>query len=324
MSLQDTLKAEIERDGPVGIDRWMTACNQHYYGTRDPLGQEGDFTTAPEISQMFGELVGAALADAWLRAGAPVEAVYAELGPGRGTLASDALRLLAKARFEGGKHLVETSPVLREMQAKAVPGAVHHVSIEDLPTRPLLCVANEFFDALPTRQFGPEGERKVQVEAGRFTYTTSHVDREESPEREATMASLARHLVANGGVALVIDYGFWEGGADTLQAMRAHDHADPLADPGENDLTTHVDFGALAKAAAGEGASLTRMIAQGSWLENLGIGARAMALAAANPDRTEAIAADRRRLCDEAQMGTLFKVMAVHAPGWPAPAGFPA
>ena len=131
----------------------MEACNAYYYATRDPLGRDGDFTTAPEISQMFGELVGAALADCWARAGRPADAAYVELGPGRGSLAADALRVLKAAGFAGPVHLVETSPVLRKAQQEAVPGAEWHDSIEDLPASPLLLVANEFFDALPVRQF---------------------------------------------------------------------------------------------------------------------------------------------------------------------------
>ncbi|MBW0144212.1 SAM-dependent methyltransferase [Sphingomicrobium sp. B8] len=301
----------------------MATCNAHYYATRDPLGECGDFTTAPEISQMFGEMVGAALADVWMRAGKPERAVYAELGPGRGTLAADALRVLGAVGFEGTTHLVENSPTLRAAQSVNLPDAKHHDRLEELPPRPLLLAANEFFDALPTRQFGLDGERQIKWDGEGFFFTTEEVQREESPSRLQAMRRLAGHLKRRGGCAFVIDYGYWEGSGDTLQALRAHEKVHPLTEPGECDLTTHVDFGALAEAAREEGAAVTSMISQGSWLETLGIGARASALAAANPERTESIAHDRRRLCDEAEMGTLFKVMAVHSPDWPAPAGFP-
>ena len=324
MSLVTELRARIEAEGGIGVDDYMLVANDHYYGTRDPLGAQGDFTTAPEISQMFGEMVGAALADVWLRAGKPEQAVYAELGPGRGTLAVDATRVLEAVGFAGSVHLVENSPVLRAAQSVNLPTAKHHDRLEELPPRPLLMVANEFFDALPTRQFGLEGERKVHWNGEGFAFSSDDVQREESPIRVQAMRRLAGHLKRRGGCAFVIDYGYWEGSGDTLQAMRDHQFVDPLTQPGETDLTTHVDFGALAAAAREEGAAVTAMISQGSWLETLGIGARASALAAANPERTEAIANDRRRLCDEEQMGTLFKVMAVHSPDWPAPAGFPA
>lgn len=324
MSLVTELRARIEAEGGIGVDEYMSICNAHYYATRDPLGAQGDFTTAPEISQMFGEMVGAALADEWMRAGKPETAVYAELGPGRGTLAVDALRVLNAVGFKGGAHLVENSPMLRAAQGVNLPEAKHHDRLEELPPRPLMLVANEFFDALPTRQFGLEGERKIQWDGSGFVFTSDDVQREESPIRLQAMRRLAGHLKRRGGCAFVIDYGYWEGSGDTLQAMRAHEFVDPLTMPGETDLTTHVDFGAMAEAAREEGAAVTPMISQGSWLEALGIGARASALAAANPERTEAIARDRRRLCDEAEMGTLFKVMAVHSPDWPVPAGFPA
>src|SRR6476620_12687747 len=138
------------------VEAFMEASNAYYYATRDPLGIEGDFTTAPEISQMFGELVGAALADCWRRAGAPADAIYAELGPGRGTLAADALRMLRAAGFSGEVHFVETSPVLRDLQKQAMPDATSHEAIDKLPARPLLLVANEFLDALPIRQRSEE------------------------------------------------------------------------------------------------------------------------------------------------------------------------
>ena len=317
----ERLRAAILAEGPIGIDRFMGEANTHYYATRDPLGVDGDFTTAPEISQMFGELVGAALADAWLRAGGPEAAIFVELGPGRGTLAQDALRVMRSGGFAGEVHLVETSPVLRAAQAERVAGAVWHEAIETLPPRPLLLVANEFLDALPVKQFVGADERRVALGADGFAFTVEGEVCEISPARDAVVAGLAAHLVAHGGAAVVIDYGYRRTGTgDTLQAVRKHRQVPPLDEPGEQDLTAHVDFEAVARAAGG--ATVTPVVSQGTWLERLGIGARAMALAARSPGRTEEIAAARRRLCDGAEMGELFKVIALHAPGWPEPAGF--
>jgi SAM-dependent MidA family methyltransferase len=168
--LERALRDRILSTGPVSLEAYMEACNDYYYATRDPLGACGDFTTAPEISQMFGELVGAALADCWKRAGAPNDALYAELGPGRGTLASDALRVLKSAGFRGDVHLVETSPRLRQAQKEAIPIASWHETIDDLPSRPLLLVANEFLDALPIRQHVAGLERHVVIAAGGFAF----------------------------------------------------------------------------------------------------------------------------------------------------------
>lgn len=303
----------------------MAACNSYYYATRDPLGAAGDFVTAPEISQMFGELVGAALADVWTRAGRPGDAVFAELGPGRGTLADDALRVLRRAGFEGEVHLVETSPALRDAQAKLLPEANFHDGIAGLPEAPLLLVANEFFDALPVRQSVEGRERHVVLAAGALAFDRDGSIVESSPAREALVDELAMHLAAYGGIAIIVDYGYSGGEqGDTLQAMRGHKFAFLLDHPGEQDLTAHVDFAALAEAAGRGGAEASRVVSQGTWLETLGIGARAMALAAKNPQDTESIAAARRRLCDEEQMGRLFKVLAIRSPDWPGVAGLEA
>ena len=201
----------------------MSACNDYYYSTRDPLGSSGDFTTAPEISQMFGEMIGAFLADLWRRAGSPAEAIYAELGPGRGTLARDALRVLRSAGFSGGVHFVETSPVLRAAQEQAMPDALVHERIDNLPPAPLLLVANEFLDALPVRQFVAGVERHVTIAAGGLAFDRDGEIVEDSPEREEAVAAVARRVVEAGGVALFIDYGHPKSAAgDTLQALRGH------------------------------------------------------------------------------------------------------
>jgi SAM-dependent MidA family methyltransferase len=323
VSFADELKARIVAEGPIGVDQFMAAANGHYYATRDPLGAAGDFTTAPEIHQMFGELIGAALADVWIRADRPGDAIYAELGPGRGTLAGDALRVMRRAGFAGEVHLVETSPVLRAAQANLMPEAHFHDGIGTLPPVPLLLVANEFFDALPVKQWVGEKERRIEMDAvGRLVFTDGGSVRETSPARSAAADALARHLAAHGGTAIIIDYGYAGGEqGDTLQAVRGHRFADPLDDVGEQDLTAHVDFAALIESARAGGAMASRVASQGTWLEALGIGARAMALAARNPADTKKIAAARRRLCDEGEMGRLFKVMALTGKGWPAVAG---
>ncbi len=301
----------------------MEACNAYYYASRDPLGATGDFTTAPEISQMFGELVGAALADAWTRGGAPRDAAYVELGPGRGTLAADALRVLRRAGFRGAVHLVETSPVLRSAQAQAVPAANWHDCLDDVPPAPLLLVANEFFDALPVRQFVGAIERRVTLTPAGLAFDRDGDIVETSPAREQVARQIAARLHASGGVALIIDYGHEHSApGDTLQAVRRHGYAPVLAGPGEQDLTSHVDFEALRKAACAHDVKVTKLVTQGEWLQHVGIDTRAAALAKAHPDRAPEIRAARDRLCNRGEMGELFKVIAIHSAAWPAPAGF--
>lgn len=342
--LPERLARAITLAGPVPLSQFMAAANAHYYDTRDPLGARGDFTTAPEVSQMFGELVGLALTDLWHRAGRPA-ARYVEYGPGRGTLAADARRAMATVGFAPPVHLIETSGTLRARQAEALPGAEWHLDLMSVPEDgALLVVANEFFDALPIRQLvkTAEGwrERLVACQDTLFLPVTGNTlfdpiippqlrdapdgsILETSPASVAVMRTLARRLVAQGGAAIVIDYGY-DGPAvgDTLQAVRGHAYANPFDDPGEQDLTAHVDFGTLAEAARAEGAVVHGPVGQGAFLEALGIGPRAAALAAAAPERADSIAVDRARLTGPDQMGALFKVIAVTAPGWPVPEGF--
>jgi len=323
--LERALRERIRAEGPITVEAFMEACNTYYYATRDPLGAAGDFTTAPEISQMFGELVGACLADCWQRAGAPARAIYAELGPGRGTLAADALRLMRTAGFVAGAHLVETSPRLREKQAGSVPGARFHDRVEQLPGVPLLLAANEFLDALPVRQWIDGKELMVALDGDAFAFTADGEIEEDSPAREAATAAIARHLVRHGGVALMIDYGHAHTApGDTLQAVSGHAHADPLVDPGEQDLTSHVDFEAVARAATQAGAQVSGPVKQGEWLQRLGIAQRAQSLIATNPDKRHDIDQAVHRLCDGGEMGELFKVVAIRSPDWPEPAGFAA
>ena len=323
----------------------MGESNAHYYATRDPLGAPGesggDFVTAPEISQMFGELTGLWLADIWTRAGKPPDPIYAELGPGRGTLASDALRSMARFGCRPEVHFVEGSPVLRARQAEAVPGAHFHEDLTGVPDdRPLLLVANEFFDALPVRQLvrTEQGWRERMIgldeqEAFRFVAGDQPMDSavpdalreaepgtiiETCPAAAAVMQEIARRLAAQGGVALIIDYGHLDPRTgSTLQAIARHRKVDPLADPGTADLTAHVDFAALAQAAQAEGVQCLGRTTQGEWLSGLGIGARAVALGSAAPERAGEVEAARARLVSPDQMGELFKVAAFANEDWP-------
>lgn len=330
-------------DRPLSLHDFMAAANAAYYGSRDPLGAGGDFITAPEISQMFGELIGLWFADLALRAGAGATAAYVELGPGRGTLAVDALRAMARAGLAPPVHFVETSTVLREAQRTAVPHAHWHEDVRTLPTdRPLIIIANEFFDALPIHQYQrtARGWRERMVAGDPPRLLPGEVDCadaipiqladaplgaivERNEAGEAAMAVLARRIAAQGGALLVIDYGY-EGPAtgDTLQAMKDHRYADPLAEPGTRDLTAHVDFAMLAAVGRANGLRPTPCVGQGAFLTALGIDARAAALARANPARADEVAGAHARLVDPSAMGTLFKALALRHTDWPQPAGF--
>jgi SAM-dependent MidA family methyltransferase len=301
----------------------MEACNSFYYATRDPLGRDGDFTTAPEISQMFGELVGAVLADCWRRAGSPTNVRYVELGPGRGTLARDALRVMRSAGLDPQVHLVETSPTLRAAQSALLGTVTHHEQIGDLPAGgPLLVVANEFLDALPVRHHVGGVERQVEWIGDGLAFNRDGEVVESSPARDEAVRALAEGLVALGGAALVIDYGHNRSASgDTLQAVRNHRFAPVLDSPGEHDLTAHVDFQRVGQVAREAGAFVAGPAGQGEWLERLGIQARARVLANAAPARADEIEQARARLCRPDQMGSLFKVLAIHSPEWPRPAG---
>lgn len=325
---------------PLRLDVWMGACLAHYYATRDPLGAAGDFTTAPEVSQMFGELVGLWLAQAWADQGRGAF-ILAELGPGRGTLMRDALRAAARQpgfREAADLWLVETSPALRATQSAALSGARWADRIEDLPDGAVFLVANEFLDALPIRQFQRTDAfwRERHVGADGFLWSPPRPDAaldarfpdlgdgamaEISPQAEATAAALGARIAARGGAALLVDYGGWDGHGDTLQALRGHVPVDPLADPGEADLTAHVRFRPLAEAA--RPAVAFGPAGQGAFLERLGITARANALARGRaPAEVEAIVAAHRRLTHPEEMGSLFQVMALLPAGAPPPPGF--
>lgn len=339
----------IRNFGPIPLGQYMAEANAHYYATRDPLGVAGDFVTAPEIHQMFGEMIGAWLADLRARAaaadGGAAHAVYVELGPGRGTLARDALRVLERAGGRPDVHLVEPSPALRAKQAEAVPQAAFHDDIDTLPAdRPLLVVANEFFDALPLRQLvrtargwrermvGLNGERLVPVSGDRpmdAAVPSSLADAavgailETNPAATAIMRALAQRVAAQGGAILAIDYGYEQlAHGSTFQALARHAMADPFAAPGMADLTAHVDFGALASAATGGGLRVDGIAGQGAFLMALGMGQRAAALAARNPGAGAAIHTALTRLTAPDAMGSLFKAIAAISPAWPQSAGF--
>ena len=340
-SLADRLARAITLAGPMPVSQFMAAANARYYATRDPLGTAGDFTTAPEISQMFGELIGLWCADLWDRAGRPATA-WVELGPGRGTLAADARRAMTKAGFDPAVHFVETSPLLRAAQAGRVVDATWHDSVDTLPDdTALLVVANEFFDALPIRQLiraAQWHERLVGCQDTLFLPITGPAVPdaiipeplrdapqgailEVSPAAVTIMRTLATRIARQGGGCLVVDYGH-QGPllGETLQAVRGHSFANPFETPGEVDLSAQVDFTTLAAAAQVAGAVAWGPVPQGALLPALGLDARVAALFRSAPERGEALARDRARLVDD--MGTLFKALAITAPAWPQPAGF--
>jgi SAM-dependent MidA family methyltransferase len=350
-ALAGLLLRRIRLSGPITIADYIADCLLHpdhgYYTTRPPFGTEGDFITAPEISQMFGEVLGLCLAQTWQDQGAPAVFALAELGPGRGTLMADVLRA---TRGVPGFHaaaqvvLIEASPALRARQKVVLdPHPVQWAdSIDALPEAPLFLLANEFFDALPIRQFQrhAEGwqERLVGERDGQLAFGLSAATRMAALEHrladtfpgdivetcapaQAIVAGIAQRIDRFGGAALLIDYGDWHSCGDTLQALRHHSFADPLADPGEADLTAHVDFEALAQAAAP--CAATGPVPQGVLLERLGITARAQALAGrmTGAALTAHIAA-HRRLTHPEEMGQLFKALALHPRRAPPPPGF--
>ncbi|MCX5495185.1 class I SAM-dependent methyltransferase [Kaistia dalseonensis] len=346
--LGERLLGRIENFGPITIADYMAAClgdpEHGYYMAREPFGTAGDFITAPEVSQMFGELIGLWAVETWNRMGRPDPFVLAELGPGRGTLMADALRAArAQPAFEAAARIVmvETSPRLRARQQATL--AAHDIAwadrIEDLPDGPVIIIANEFFDALPVRQFLRVGtgwaERMVGVEDGRLIFglrPDAHFEGadpnlpdgalvEIASVSAAIMAAIAERLVRFGGALLAIDYGHAGiGTGDTLQAVRAHQFDDPLAHPGEADLTVHVDFGLLARIAAAHGATPAPIWTQGDFLLALGLLERAGRLGAGKDAETQdAIRSAVARLAGPEAMGTLFKVLAVAAPGLALP-----
>ncbi|MFN4114266.1 MAG: class I SAM-dependent methyltransferase [Sphingomonadaceae bacterium] len=344
--LGETFRRLIRATGPISVAQFMGESNARYYGGKDPLGQAGDFVTAPEISQMFGELVGLWCADMWVRAGREEPVLYVELGPGRGTLAKDALRAARRYGFEPRVHFVETSQALKDIQLETLPGAFWHNDISTVPMDgPILLVANEFLDALPVRQLVRTAsgwrERMVGLDGEKFVFVSgsqpmdgavpeSLRDQPEGtlletcPGAAATVYEVAGRLREQGGAALFIDYGHAETRTgSTLQAVADHCKVDPFANPGEADLTALVDFATLARVAQSRDARHLGTVEQGAWLRALGIEARAETLMSKAPHVREEIALARDRLIAADQMGQLFKVMGLAAPRWPDGAGFP-
>lgn len=360
MSLQDILIERIRDNGPLTIAEYMEQVLAHpehgYYMRRDPFGVTGDFITAPEISQMFGELLGLWAGVAWRMAGSPESVNLVELGPGRGTLMSDMLRaakLVDEFPDALHVHMVETSPALREMQEKTLQEAdlvqepQWHRALADVPEGPSIFIANEFFDALPVEQYFHAGDywcpRMVDITAegdGLIFVLLPPFDAPELPPGllnapqdvivEFCPAALdisediARRIADHGGAALFVDYGHSESApGETLQALKAHKFHDPLETPGEADLTAHVDFGAIAQRVFASGARAMGPVTQGDFLRTLGINERAQALQEmASPEQAEDIEKALHRLTDEKEMGDLFKVMAVIPLESPIPPGF--
>ncbi|TRD11169.1 class I SAM-dependent methyltransferase [Erythrobacter insulae] len=323
----------------------MGESNARYYASRDPLGDTGDFITAPEISQMFGELVGLWIADLWVKMGASKNIHFVELGPGRGTLSKDALKTAGKYGFDPHIHFVEGSLELRKLQRKAVPTVRFHHDLSTLPDdRPLLIVANEFFDALPIHQLvrSADGwrERMVGLEGDNFAFVAGDKPMDavvppswkEAPQgtmietsaaASTVMAEIARRLTNQGGAALIIDYGAAElRSGSTLQALKEHTKVDPLAHPGEADLTAHVDFELLQAVAAKNGAEVMGLQTQGEWLRQLHIDTRLEALKRQSPKMADQLQRQRDRLVEDDQMGSLFKVLGVCGRRWPIGEGF--
>jgi NADH dehydrogenase [ubiquinone] 1 alpha subcomplex assembly factor 7 len=359
--LAERLRRRIALAGPITVSEYMAEAlgdpAHGYYATRDPFGRTGDFVTAPEISQMFGELIGLWCAGVWADAGRPAPVSLVELGPGRGTLMADALRA---ARAMPGfleavrVNLVEMSPVLRRSQEAMLSNAPLAAPpawldrLADLPPGPMLLIANEFFDALPVRQFqrtergwrerlvdwNEEESRfrpavSLQAEPSGWLVPPALADApagsvaEISPAGLSLAADIGARLKADGLAALIVDYGHVGPAAgETLQAVRRHRYADPLEAPGEADLTAHVDFAALSQAAREAGAEAYGPLAQGEFLRRLGIETRADRLASeATPEQAHEVASGLRRLTEPDQMGRLFKALALAPPGL-RPPGF--
>jgi SAM-dependent MidA family methyltransferase len=348
MSLRERLAAQIAADGPISVAQYMTACLHDpqfgYYATRPALGSDGDFLTAPLVSQMFGELIGVWIAASWQMMGEPRRVRLVEMGPGDGTLISDILRStrLAPGFLDSAEvWLVEVSEPLRREQAARLGDAPVRwaAALDEVPAgAPMLLVANELLDCLPARQFvrtavgwaeqmvGLDDRRRLAFglaptpAAGLLPDAPEGAVFEQSAAQAALGAEIGRRIAADGGAALLIDYGRSEPGfGDTLQALQRHAKVDPLASPGEADLTVHADFPAVLAAARASGAE-TALVTQAAFLANLRIGLRAEALLKAAPERSARLGRQLHRLVGADEMGELFKAACIHSPGWSPPA----
>jgi SAM-dependent MidA family methyltransferase len=347
MRLRERLSALIAAGGPISVAQYMTAClhdpEDGYYATRPAIGDEGDFITAPMISQMFGELIGVWAAASWELMGQPDQFRLIEMGPGDGTLMGDILRTVRHAPgfLEAADvWLVETSPPLRALQADRLGDRVSWAgTLAGVPDgAPVILIANELLDCLPARQFVRTAigwsEQVVGLDAdGELAFglaptpvaallpdATPGQVFEQSAAQAALGAELGARIARDGGAALLIDYGRAEPGfGDTLQALHRHEKVDPLDDPGHADLTVHADFPALMESAAAEGAA-TAILTQTDFLARMGIGARAEALVRAAPRRAGTIGRQLTRLIAADEMGELFKVCVIHSPDWTPPA----
>ncbi len=354
--LEALIRARIDAQGPLPIDTYIEMALAHpehgYYRKRDPLGVAGDFVTAPEIGQVFGELIGLWAAVVWQQIGSPARIVLAECGPGRGTLMADALRAAEKVTgfLDAAElHLVETSPALRDRQCEALVGRspTWHEATPDLPDGPLILIANEFLDALPVRQLvrtetgwhercvgidghglafvaGPAAPDAADLLPPNLACATPGTVFEFSPETLSFAGLVAARLAASGGAALLVDYGHSSSAAgDTLQAIRKHSYTDPLGDPGEADLTAHVDFGALGRRMRNGGARTYGPVPQRQFLISLGILQRTEKLMRnAAPEAVQTVFAATKRLIDPDEMGNLFKVLAATGPDAVPPPAF--
>jgi SAM-dependent MidA family methyltransferase len=343
------LAERIRREGPMPVDRYMQAClGDPLYGYRhkpQSIGRAGDFVTAPEISQVFGELIGLWCAAVWEGMGKPAPVRLVEPGPGRGTLMGDALRaasVMPDFLAAASVHLVEVSPPMRRLQRQAqrqAPPIEWHETADEVPPGPAIIVANEFLDALPIRQLVYDGrawrervvalapDGRLSLAAGGTVEFRSHASAapgaiaEVRPGEDALLAALAARPAPL--VALLVDYGPAEAAlGDTLQAVRHHAYVDPLAEPGTADLTAHVQFAALAAKARAAGLAADGPLTQAEFLGRLGIVERTARLMAANPARAAEIEAATQRLMSPGGMGQLFKALAVRSPGLPAPPPF--
>ena len=318
MSLKQKIIDIISEKGAITVVEYMETCVPYYYANNNPFGKEGDFITAPEISQIFGELIGAWLFNQWQNLGKP-QAILCEAGPGRGTLMQDILRVTAKSNFHNNIEicLIENSQNLRELQKKNIKHSniSWHDSFATLPKKPLLLVANEFFDAMPIEQYLANGdERKIIYSNEKFEFVPQgEVVSEKSPISLLIMGQVCTHIKQYGGVAIIIDYGYKnEPQRNTLQALKAHKFVSPLEYIGEADITALVDFSSLADIAKRLGLK-THYTTQAEFLRGLGAELRAIALCknASNSAR-ENILSGLERLVSPQQMGELFKVLTIN------------